>query len=132
MKLTEENFLIYAASSYTNSNCVSTEEFLEDMRRIHLIKKLFVRYKKTDEINERLVLNHLVTLYNVFSARQCTRMLFFQLDGYWDILKPFLIALNYLPDRIDDIDGLQPIITNDIIMNYKVCESLKSILREGQ
>lgn len=131
MKLSHNNFLIYAATHYTNDNCVNTDEFFEDVKRILLIKKLFVRYRKTNELNERLVLNHLVTLYNVFSSRACTRMLFLQLNGYFDCLKPFLIALNYLPEIIDDIENMH-IITNDIIMNYKICENLKLILREGK
>lgn len=103
MIVSEQNFLIYAASHYTNKSCTSTDEFLKDLERIKYIKKLFYTYRTKGVLRERLILNHLVVLYNVFEPRACTRMLFFRLEEYLECLKPFLSLLNYLPILVDGI-----------------------------
>jgi hypothetical protein len=131
MILTESNFLIYAAANYTNHSCVSDDEFIDDMRRLKYLKKLFGQYKKGGVLNERLIMNHLVTLYNVFAPRACTRMLFFKLDEqYWGCLVPFLIGLGYLPERLDGIRTATFVVhTSSIIMDHKVADKVKRIFR---
>ena len=73
--LTNDNIMIYAMKIYDKPNCIMSE-FKEDMKRFNYLKRLFRRYRKIGEVKERLVLNHLVVLYNVFGAEALTRMLF--------------------------------------------------------
>ena len=98
-ELTEENFSLYAAKNYDNPQCLSVEEFEDDLARFKYIKRLLRRYRETGEIQERLVLNHLIILYNVFGIKAANRMVFFKIEKeLWPILKPFLVYLNYLPE----------------------------------
>ena len=78
MILTELNIELYAAKGYENPNCVSIEEFVEDFNRLRYIKRLIRRYSQNGELKERLILNHLVILYNTFDNDTCTRLLFFK------------------------------------------------------
>lgn len=130
MLLTDNNFTLYAARAYSNANCLDTTEFCSDLKRIKYLKKLFGQYKRTGNINERLIMNHIVVLYNVFSARPMTKMLLFKLDEHWDCLKPFLLALGYLPSIITGIkDDKYVIDTEAIVMDSLVAERVKGILR---
>lgn len=96
MILTENTFLLYAAKHYDNPHCHDETEFEEDLKRFQYLRKLLHRYKQTGEIKERLVLNHLIVLYNVFGL-SATDMLFMKLEGFHESLKPFITYLNYLP-----------------------------------
>jgi hypothetical protein len=96
MILTESTFLLYAAKHYDNPYCHDEIEFEEDLKRFQYLRKLFQRYKLTGELKERLILNHLIILYNVFGP-SATDMLFMKLDGFHDSLKPFVSYLNYMP-----------------------------------
>ena len=82
---------------YQNSGCTDVLEFHDDMKRIKYIKRLFKKYKDTGELKERLILNHLIVLYNVFHHPAMTKMLMHRLKGYEDFLKTFLIYLSYWP-----------------------------------
>jgi len=127
-KLDETNFLLYAAKHYDNPSCFDTLEFYEDLNRFKYIKRLFSRYEETGELKERLILNHITILYNLFGVPAATRMLFFKLKGYHRLLKPFLVFLNYCPDRVDSI-GLEGknIIVSDIPMDPGIVNSLRDI-----
>ena len=103
--LTEKNFLLYAAKFYDDPNCVDVLEFQQDLDRIKYIKRLLKRYQDSGELKERLVLNHLVILYNVFQHEALTRMLALKLNDYLHLLKPFLQYLGYWPRTIDGVDG---------------------------
>ena len=91
--LDDSNFLLFAAKSYDNENCMDQLEFEEDLNRIKYIKRLFSKYRDGKELRERLILNHIIILYNVFEHRACTRMLCFRLYEYLNYLKPFLVYL---------------------------------------
>jgi hypothetical protein len=99
-ELNEENFLLFAARHYDNPQCLDTDEFYEDLNRFKYLKRLFGKYQKTGILQERLILNHLIILGNVFHISAATRMLFYKIDSdHWPILKTFLIYLNYLPEN---------------------------------
>jgi hypothetical protein len=103
--LNDENFMIYAMKCYDSPNCIMSE-FEEDLKRIKYIKRLIKRYKTTGELKERLILNHIIILSNVFGTRNAVRMLFFKLDEQdYQILKTFLLFLGYMPDSITGIRG---------------------------
>lgn len=104
--LTEKNFLLFAAKSYEDPNCTDILEFQQDLDRIKYVKRLFKRYEEKGDLKERLILNHLVILYNVFDATALTRMLALKLNNHLHLLKPFLVVLGYWPRTIDGIDGI--------------------------
>ena len=73
-----------------------------------------------------LVLNHFIILYNVFEYKALTNMLVFKLQDYLDYVKPFLILINYWPDRIEG--GFEtPIIGTDVSMDMELVEKLRKI-----
>jgi hypothetical protein len=124
--LTDENALVYAAKNYDNPHFFDTIEFYEDLSRFKYIKKLFTRYSETGEINERLVLNHLIVIYNVFGVEAATRLLFLRMKEYGSYLKPFLLLLNYCPDVIHGVNGVN-IKTSEIILDQKIVDKLRKI-----
>ena len=95
--LDNKNILLYAAKNYYKPNCADADEFYNDIKRFMYLKRLFNRYDKSNELSERLVLNHLIVIFNVFGIKPSLKMLEFHVDNkYWYILKPFLIYLNYI------------------------------------
>lgn len=124
--LTSENILLYAVKAYDKPNCIMSE-FKEDMKRFNYLKRLFYRYRKEGEMRERLVINHLIVLYNVFGVEVATRMLFFKVHKEdYPTLKTYLLFLNYMPNIIMGIRG-QNIISSDIDVDMKVAEVLREI-----
>jgi len=101
-KLDDSNFMLYAAKHYDNTQCYDTTEFLDDLKRFKYIKRLFIKYDEYGELRERLILNHIIVLYNVFGDA-ATRMLFFKMMGYHHYLKPFLILLARMPDKVVNV-----------------------------
>ena len=126
--LNESNFLLYAAANYTNT-VYDTEEFYDDLKRFKYLKRLFSRYIEKGELKERLILNHIITLYNVFSHDAATRMLFFKIDEeHWGILKTFLIFLQNMPQVIYDIQFEGCHIKSEMIsVDLKIAEVLRNI-----
>lgn len=125
--LNDENFLIYAAKHYDNSACCSTDEFLEDIKRLKYIKKLLTRYLDTGELKERLILNHIIVLNNMFGAEHVCRILFLKLGDYFNYIMPFLVLLNVLPDKLYNIRDQKTIDLNMITMDAKIVEKLRNI-----
>ena len=103
--ITEENYMLFAMKVYENPQCKSVQEFHEDMNRIKYLKRLFKKYKSTGVLRERLILNHIIILYNVFGIQAATRILFTRLDKeLHPILKTFLVFLHMFPDNIPETD----------------------------
>ena len=99
IELNDDNFLIFAIKNYDNPSCNGMSDLEEDIKRFKYIKRLFKRYENTGILNERLILNHLIILYNVF-GESATRMLFFKIEEtYWSYLKTFLVFLNRMTDK---------------------------------
>tara|TARA_R100000234_G_C4988921_1_gene174581 strand:- start:825 stop:1214 length:390 start_codon:yes stop_codon:yes gene_type:complete len=123
----DSNFMLFAAKFYDNPGADSIE-FEEDLARIKYIKRLFSKYRDGKELRERLILNHIIVLYNVFEHQACTRMLSFRLYEYIDYLKPFLIYLGYWPDKIGPI-GIDKnvILDSDINMDTAIVDKLRII-----
>lgn len=125
--LNDENFLIYAAKHYDNSYCCSTDEFLEDLKRIKYIKKLLTRYVETGELKERLILNHIIVLNNMFGAEHVCRILYLKLVDYFKYVMPFLILLNVLPDKLYNIGEATVVDLDMITMDAVIVERLRKI-----
>lgn len=127
LRLTEKNIIMYAMKHYDNPQCVDVEEFYDDIKRINYIRRLFVRYKKTGELKERLILNHLIILFNVFPIEVATNLLFFKIESdYWTPLKTFLVYLNYMPDKLTFIENCE-VITSDIPLDGNIITVLRTI-----
>ena len=127
-KLDDTNFMLFAAKFYENPNCMGVEEFEADLNRIKYIKRLFRKYKDGGELRERLILNHLIVLYNVFYHEACTKILCLKLQEYLQYLKPFLVYLNYWPERLDGIGANNVIIIGSTVpMDTHIVEILRKI-----
>jgi hypothetical protein len=127
MNLNDENFVVYAAKHYENPACMDTEEFEDDLARFKYIKRLFTKHKEGAVIRERLILNHLIILYNMF-GESATNMLFLKLDGQWHYLKPFLIALDRLPDSLYGIGKHEKIDCKAIPCDMAIVQLLRKDL----
>ena len=124
-KLDNENYTLYAAKHYDNPTCRSVEEFNEDLTRLIYLKRLFRRYRRTGELRERLILNHLITFYNVFGNEASTRLLFFKIDAdLYDILKTFLVYLDYLPDSTKPVNGIDIV---GIALDNSIVDQLRKL-----
>jgi hypothetical protein len=126
-KLTDENFLIYAARYYDNPQCLSTEEFLEDLKRIKYIKKLMTRYIENGDLKERLILNHITILYNLFGAEHLSKILYLKLRDQFYCVKPFLVMMNALPERLYNIRDQEIIDTDLIPLDQEIVKRLRQI-----
>ena len=128
--LNEKNFLLYAMQHYENPQCVEVEEFNDDLKKIKYIKRLFNQYAIEGVLKERLLLNHIIVFYNVFSVEAATRILFYKLEeDVWPMLKTFLFYLNFLPDKIESING-KTILATDIPMDQGIVDSLRKFDKE--
>jgi hypothetical protein len=125
-ELNESNILLYAAKCYDKPNCIDSE-FDEDYKRIRYVKRLLHRYRLTGEIKERLLLNHLVIIQNVFGVEGSTRMLFTRVDPRdYSALKTFLVYTSAMPEKVKGIYG-DDIISSDIQLDLKLVNILREI-----
>ena len=125
--LNEKNYVHFAMKYYDNRQCTSVDEFNEDLNKIKYVKRLFNRFLETGELRVNLILNHLIVIYNVFENEAATRMLFYRVEKkFYSILKPFLIFLNRLPEKVYGIDG-ENILTSHIPLNETTIKELRKI-----
>jgi hypothetical protein len=124
--LNEENFMLYAMKCYTSPHCIMSE-FEGDIKRTKYLKRLFRRYKVTKSLKERLIMNHIILLNNVFGPEATARILFYKTDERdYDILKTFLDYLDIMPDFVYGING-KTISSSDLPLDMNVAEILRNI-----
>ena len=88
---------MYAIKHYENTQCAGEKEFHDDMKRFKYIKRLLKKYKISGELKERLLLNHIIILRNLFGNEACVTLLLFKTQKeYLTTLKSFLIFLNMI------------------------------------
>ena len=98
-ELNDDNWSLYASHHYKNVQCTSVEEFYDDLQRFKYLKRLFKRYSNNGDLQERLILNHIIVLANVFGIEAATKMLFYKIEEqHYPALKTFLVFLNYLKE----------------------------------
>ena len=125
-ELNEDNFMMYAMKCYAAPNCIMSE-FEGDIKRTKYLKRLFRRYKVTKTLKERLIINHIILLNNVFGPDVTARILFYRIDERdFDILKTFLLYLNILPEVVRGIRG-KTIHTAEIPVDMNIAEILREI-----
>ena len=124
--LTDDNVMLYAIKAYDKPNCIMSE-FSEDMKRFNYLKRLFRRYRKHNELRERLVLNHLVVLNNVFGVEVTTRLLFYEMSpNDYPQLKTYLLFLSCMPDVIVGIKG-KNILSSSIEVDMEIANVLRTL-----
>lgn len=125
-ELNNDNFLLYAANNYISPHYIE-QEFFSDIKRIKYIKRLIQRYNTSGDIKARLVLNHIIMVYNVFETEPCTRMLFLKIgEKNYCQLKTFLVYLNYMPSIIRNVNG-SDIISSDILIDNNIANILREL-----
>jgi hypothetical protein len=103
--LCDEDFLSFALQHYDNPQCGSLEEFYEDLDRIKYIKRLMNREDGDLGQRNRLILNHLIIMTNVFGIEEGNRILFYRMEEkFYPRLKTFLYFLNVLHLEIPEAD----------------------------
>jgi len=126
-ELTEENFTMYAIKNYDNPSCKGMDEFLDDLKRFKYIKRLLIKHTGGKGLKERLILNHIIVLGNLFGIDATTKMLFYKLDKkFWAQIKTFLVFLNYMPLKVIVSPGIE-ILDKDIPIDETILENLKRI-----
>ena len=105
--ITINNFVMYAIKHYENPQCEGEKEFHDDMKRFKYIKRLFKKYTLSGQLKERLLLNHIIILRNLFGTDACVTLLLFKTQKeYLGVLKSFLIFLNMIrEDELTDIES---------------------------
>jgi hypothetical protein len=124
--LTDDNFLLYCANRYDNQYA-STEDFIEDMNRIKYVKKLITRYMEGGELKERLILNHIIILNNCFGPEDLCKILYLKLNNQMKYIKPFLVLLNILPDKLYKVNKETVVDTNLISMDEHIVAKLRKV-----
>ena len=117
-KITTENVIMFAIKHYDNPQCEGEKEFHDDMKRFKYIKRLLRKYKDTRILKERLILNHIIILNNLFGPEACVTLLLFKVQReHWETLKSFLLFLNIL--REEELPNVNP--------NKEVLEVLRKL-----
>ena len=105
-KITPDNVMMFAIKHYDNPQCEGEREFYDDMKRFKYIKRLLRKHKDTGVLKERLLLNHIIVLNNLFGPEACVTLLLFKIQGeYWETLKSFLLFLNMI--REDELNNVR-------------------------
>ena len=116
-KITSDNVVMFAIKYYDNPQCEGEKEFYDDMKKFKYIKRLLRKYRDSGVLKERLLLNHIIVLNNLFGPEACVTLLLFKIQKeYWDTLKSFLLYLN--------------IIRNDELQEVKENKDVLEILRK--
>ena len=98
--INSSNVVMYAIRHYNNPQCEGEKEFEDDLKRFKYIKRLLRKYHETGILKERLLLNHLIVLHNVFETTPCVTLLLYKIqEEYWCTLKSFLIFLNSITEQ---------------------------------
>jgi len=125
--LTEENFIMYAMKYYDNPYCKGMTEFMDDIKRFKYIKRLLGKYHCGKGLKERLILNHIIVLNNLFGVEAATKMLFFKTEErFWPQLKTFLVFLNYMPEKVV-LSSTRTITDTDIQVDLKIANILRKV-----
>lgn len=103
-ELNHDNFMLFAAENYDSRTATTLEDFHRDLNRFNYINRCLRKYSITGKINHHLVLNHIITLFNIFNDA-ATPMLFFKIDKkYWNIVISFLYFVNRLPEDFTHLE----------------------------
>lgn len=127
--LNRDNLIFFLTQYYDNPSCQNLNEFYNDLEYFKYTKRLIIKIYKGKQINLSILVNHLITIYNLFESSEsnsklqiATRILFLRIDEkYWSILKTFLVFINRCPEEeILSVEGksinLESIPVNESIL----------------
>ena len=117
-KITSDNVLLFALKHYDNPQCEGEKEFYDDMKRFKYIKRLLKKYSQDGIVKERLLLNHIIVINNVFGPEAASTLLLFKIEPeFWPQLKSFLVYLGMIPENE----------MNDIVDDKKISKVLEEL-----
>ena len=122
--LNDDTFLVYAIKYYNNPECTGMSDFEDDVKRFKYLKRLFNRYETSEVLSDRLIINHLIVLYNVFDVAATTMLFYKTEERHWPILKTFLVFLNRMPMEQIVTGGVKD---TDIPLDFKIINILRKI-----
>jgi hypothetical protein len=97
MKITSDNLEVIAAKCYTNTSCLSTEEFFEDLNKHKIIKKLARKISKNNSKNLRLLTNHIICFTNNFEINFSKQLLLMDCnETEKKVIRAVLLYLGFL------------------------------------
>jgi len=124
--INDDNVLIYAIKCYDKPSAIMSE-FESDFKRFKYVKRLINKYRINRDIKERLILNHIIILQNVFGVEATVKILFLKvLPEDYPVIKTFLVFLNYMPKIVNSVNG-EIIISSDIPLDWSLVEVLRKI-----
>jgi len=105
--LLEEDLVRFAIKQYYTPLGIDFDEFYTDLKRFQYVKRLLNRYCDYGKLGERLVLNHLIVIFNVFGYYGGLKILGLKLDErHWPVIKPFLVFLKAIrKNQYTDIES---------------------------
>lgn len=130
--LTDKNFMLYCARHYNNPACVDQAEFLDDLKRIKYVKKCISRYVSTGDLKERLILNHLIVLYNVFGAEHLPRILFLKMREQLMFIRPFMELLSIWPDHVFNVGKDDVVDLTEVKPDQSIIKRLDDMIKESR
>lgn len=76
--INKDNFLIYATKKCDVSMIDSLAEMNQELRRFMSVKRLLLKFSRNpDKVNIRILLNHIITMNNLFGSEATRRLLFY-------------------------------------------------------
>ena len=112
--------MMFAMNNYDNPQADGEEEFQDDLKRFKYLKRLLKKYHEGGDLKERLILNHIIVLTNVFGVEASSTLLLFKIEHeYWSELKTFMLYLNMI--REDEL-AFEGVSTDEYI--WKTLESI--------
>lgn len=124
--LNPDTVMIYAVKCYDKPTYIMSD-LKEDLKHLSYVRRLFRRYHQYGELRERLILNHIMILYNIFGTPAATRLLFYHVRTEdHAVLKTFLEFLNYMPEVVFGIRG-QHIWSSDLQIDMIAVDALRKI-----
>jgi|TARA_R110000744_G_scaffold27075_6_gene66278 hypothetical protein len=100
MDLNVNTLELFAAKNYKNVYCHSKEEFIEDLSRFKLAKKLAKKVNTDKTKNIRLLVNHIICFTNNFELQAAKRILiYFGTDEEKKVFKTILTYLSLLDTK---------------------------------
>ena len=103
---------MYAIRHYNNPHCEGEKEFQDDLKRFKYIKRLLRKYYESGVLKERLLINHIIVLSNVFGPEACATLLIHKIQHErLSALKAFCIYLNIMRE-----DELKIIETDSFVL----------------
>ena len=119
-KITPANWMMFAMKNYDTPQADGEEEFQDDLKRFKYLKRLLKKYHEGGELKERLILNHIIVLTNVFGVEASSTLLLFKIEReFWSELKTFMVYLHMI--REDEL-AFEGIPTDQYI--WKTLESI--------